>query len=48
MRKPKLKLCRQFLKRERGRSNHVTQGIYEQIGSLAAIESKLHLFEIGR
>src|SRR2546426_1166056 len=41
-------LCGQFLEREYGCSNHMTQGVQEQIGVLPAIETESHLVQIGR
>jgi hypothetical protein len=46
MRKSGFPSSSQFLKSEDWGRNHMTQGIKEQIGALAAIESELHLREI--
>src|SRR6266403_2999809 len=40
--------CSEPFKCENRGSNHVTQSINEQIGTLPAIEAKFHLFKIGR
>src|SRR5204862_2203345 len=40
-------LSRQLLKREHRSRDHMTQGVEKQIGEHAAIETKLHLFQVG-
>jgi hypothetical protein len=37
----------QFLKRHRVGSNHVPKRIYEQIGTVAAVEAEAHFVQIG-
>src|SRR5438309_813012 len=41
-------LCRQLLKSQHRRGNHMAQSVQEQVGILPAIEAELHLIQIGR
>src|SRR5439155_14620580 len=37
----------QLLKCQNWRSNHMTQGVQEQIGTLSAVETEAHLVQVG-